>query len=201
MTPGGGQGPAGPEEAPGPAAAVRPLGRVHPVACAVAAAHLRLVFGLAAAAGEPLPPPDYARLPARGQHDAAEILARLAGLEGRPALLVALTEADLCLPALTHVYGEAAVGGGVAVVSLHRLRAGAGGAPAAREVWYRRLAALSCHESGHALGLEHCRRPGCLMRFPASLEAVDGLEMGLCKPCRGRMLRLRQGLAAGAQGA
>jgi archaemetzincin len=97
------------------------VGAVHEVACAVVVAHLGIVIGLPARRGPAL---TDAALHTDGgrQIDAALLIRRLA--ENRPPdrLRVGVTELDLCLPVFTHLYGEARVGGGVAVASIYRLR-------------------------------------------------------------------------------
>jgi predicted Zn-dependent protease len=102
----------------------------------VVAAHLLTVLGIEARVDRPWPLPDTCWIPTRGQVDAAKALGLLA--EGlRPGRLrLGLVTADLCLPMLTYVFGEARVGGNVAIVSLHRLGprpgAAAGGAVGGR---------------------------------------------------------------------
>ncbi len=190
-----GQGPAGPR------AEVVPLGPVHEVACAVAAAHLAAVLGLPCRQAEPRPLPAGAFLPARGQYDAAIITADLGrGLE--PGLLrVGVTEADLCLPVFSFVFGEADLGRRVALASLHRLRADDPGRQAPRPALYTRLAKVVCHEAGHALGLTHCHQPACLMRFAGDQAGVDRLPLGLCPACALGLARRRAGLAGGPDAA
>lgn len=181
---------------PGPRAEVIPLGRVHPVACAVAAAHLRILMGLPARVAEPGPEPDFAYLKVRGQYDAKALMDFLAKGRPREVIRVGVTEVDLCLPVFTFVFGEAQVGGGVAVASLCRLRQAEGGPPADRSLAYQRLAKVACHEAGHALGLTHCREEGCLMRFAGDLARLDALEMWLCPACDREVGRRRAELTS-----
>lgn len=164
-------------------AEVVPLGRVNQVACAVAAAHIQALLGLSSQVVEALPEPDYAYLPVRGQHDAAALINYLAKRRPSGVIRVGVTEADICLPVFTFVFGEARLGGGVAVASLHRLREGRDGLPLLRALAYRRLAKVVCHETGHALGLEHCQELGCLMRFAGGLTKLDRLKMWFCPAC------------------
>ena len=156
-------------------AEVVPVGSVHEVACAVVVAHLGAVVGLPARPGPALPLD-----PAAGPRVDATALIRLLAEERPPdRLRVGVTDLDLSLPVFTHLYGEADVGGGVAVASLYRLQADA----APRHLVYQRLAKVACHEAGHALGLRHCNRPGCLMRFAGRLEALDRLALAFCDDC------------------
>jgi archaemetzincin len=168
-----------------------PLGRVNEVACAVAAAHLRTLMGLQAKVVSPEPMPAAAYLDLRGQHNAAALNDYLARALPAGLVRVGITESDICLPVFTHVFGEARMGGGLAVCSLYRLRRGPGGEPASRELFYQRLAKVVCHEAGHAMGLSHCHEVSCLMRFTGELTKLDGLEMWLCPACDQELGRRR----------
>jgi archaemetzincin len=136
---------------------------------------------------------------ARGQHSSTGMLRWLA--TARPAgsgPVVAVTDVDLFIPVLTFVFGEAALGRGLAVVSMARL-----GAPAGTRFDRRRLVARlakECiHELGHAFGLVHCVDPGCVMTRSASLVQVDAKGGALCRNCRVRLgdLKRREGGAHG----
>jgi archaemetzincin len=176
-------------------AEVVPLGRVPPVACAVVAANLQAALGLPTQVIAARAPPPQAHLRARGQYDAALILAALKGDLEPPRLRVGVTALDLCLPILTFVYGEALVGGRVAVVSTARLGARPGAPPGARPGappgeparLYERLAKVALHETAHALGLTHCRTDGCLMVYSVGLEVLDSLQPVFCPACEHRL--------------
>jgi archaemetzincin len=168
-----------------PLAEVAPLGPVEANALAVVAGHLQAIFELPALVAPPWPEPDYALIAHRRQYDAGLILGGLA--QGRPPgrLRLGVTALDICLPIFTHVYGEARLGLGVGVVSLHRLARGlAEGARPPRALVYARLAKTALHEAGHALGLTHCQVPGCLMAFSQTMAQIDALEGGLCPACQ-----------------
>jgi archaemetzincin len=150
----------------------------------VAAAHVQDVFGARAAVVGGMDPPADVLDPRRGQHSSTAILHWLAPrLDTRPRLL-AVTDADLFIPVLTFVYGEAQLGGRTAVVSLFRLRD-----PREAGRTAARLGKEAAHEVGHLFGLVHCPRPGCVMQRSASLHDVDAKGDRLCPDCR---LRLQQ---------
>src|SRR5262245_15128777 len=126
--------------------------------------------------GTPPGRPEATLDPRRGQHASGRILRWLA--ERRPeaaAKVLAMTDADLFMPVLTFVYGEAQLGGVAAVVSTARLAEGLD--PARLQA---RLLKECLHELGHTFGLLHCGQPGCAMTRAANLFDVDGKRAGLC---------------------
>lgn len=172
-----------------PLVEVVPLGKLRPMFTEVTAAHLQAIFDLPAKVMPAQPEPDYALLPTRGQYDAGSILLALAQGEGPPPLRLGLTAKDLCLPFLTHVFGEAQVEGCSAVVSLHRLQGP--GPSAASPNSLERVAKVALHEIAHVMGLVHCQSGNCLMNFSADLDHLDRLNMSLCPRCQKHFHRQR----------
>jgi archaemetzincin len=120
--------------------------------------------------------PDGAWDARRGQHSSSRILVWLQ--ERRPpgaARVLGLTDADLFIPILTFVFGEAQLAGRTAVVSTARL---------ARSPL--RLQKEAIHELGHTFGLLHCRTARCAMGRSASLRDVDAKGSALCPDCHAR---------------
>jgi len=122
--------------------------------------------------------------PRRGQHASGKILAWLASRapDGSRRIL-GVTDADLFIPILTFVFGEAELRGRAAVVSTARL-SDREGVPAESLLLAARLAKECVHEVGHTFGLIHCRVPGCAMARSASLRDVDAKTEDLCPECR-----------------
>lgn len=173
-----------------PLVAVTPVGLEHQVACAVVAANLQTVLGVAAQITRPRTLPEDARIPARAQYNAVPILKTLArDLAGFP-LRVGVTTVDLCLPVFSFVYGEALLNGRTAVVSTSRLGAAEGCEPSSQALLYERLAKVALHETAHALGVTHCRQGRCLMRFASELAALDQLRLLFCPDCERRLARV-----------
>jgi len=124
----------------------------------------------------------------RGQYHSTEILRRLTK---RPVVetwrLLAVTEADLYIPILTFVFGEAQLGlssaGAAALVSMHRLRQEFYGMPPDPELLSQRLLKESLHELGHTVGLRHCPDYRCVMSSSHSVENIDLKLAQFCRSC------------------
>lgn len=132
--------------------------------------------------------PHQAFDPRRGQHSSTAILKWLVGRAHPGSRTLAITDADLFIPVLTFVFGEAQLGGRAAVVSTARLIVEQGGGPAVTE----RIVKECVHELGHTFGLLHCDTPGCVMTRSVTLIEVDAKAMTLCRACEARYRELRQ---------
>jgi archaemetzincin len=135
--------------------------------------------------------PHHAFDPRRGQHSSTAILTWLVGREQPGHRTLAITDADLFIPVLTFVYGEAQLGGRAAVVSTARLLVEQGGRPDAAQV-ADRIVKECVHELGHTFGLLHCDTPGCVMTRSVNLIEVDAKATTLCAPCEARYRELRE---------
>jgi archaemetzincin len=127
--------------------------------------------------------------PVRRQHSSTAMLKWLLTQPSNGTRLIGITDADLFIPVLTFVFGEAKLGGGVAVVSTARLGM-RDGQPVDRRVLVARLAKESIHELGHAFGLIHCSNVRCVMARSASIVHVDAKSGALCHDCRIRFAEL-----------
>ncbi len=153
------------------------------------ATHLQRALGASAAVVPAAGRPSGALDPRRRQHSSTAILRWLQARVEAAGKVVAVTDADLFIPVLTFVYGEAQLGGPAAVVSIARLRDARAAALTAS-----RLAKEAVHEAGHLFGLVHCGEERCAMRRSASVHDVDVKGGLLCAGCR---LRLDEARAAG----
>ncbi|MEE4353502.1 MAG: archaemetzincin family Zn-dependent metalloprotease [Desulfatiglans sp.] len=119
----------------------------------------------------------------RNQYHSTAILEELANkapIEGIKVL--AITHLDLFIPILTHVYGEAQLGGKGCIVSTYRLKEGlspAGG----NKTFQQRVVREAIHELGHTFGLRHCKESTCIMHYCRSLRDVDRKSDQLCRYC------------------
>lgn len=145
---------------------------------------IQKIFGFATASETLVTDLAFAFDATREQYHSTPILKRLA--EGAPdwALkIIALVQVDLFIPILTHVYGEAQLGGKTCIVSSFRLN----NEPwrhNAREKFLQRMIKESIHELGHTFNLRHCRDPKCIMHYCRSEADVDLKSEELCRYCR-----------------
>jgi archaemetzincin len=129
--------------------------------------------------------PSFAYHAERGQYHSSEIIARMqAAVDQRTWRLLGVTAADLYIPILTFVFGEAHMEGPCAVVSTHRLRQEFYGLPGDDVLVQRRLFCEAVHELGHTLGLRHCDDYECAMSASHSVELIDLKNPHLCDACR-----------------
>ena len=123
--------------------------------------------------------------PKRRQHLSSRMLAWLLQAGPPAGKLLGLTDQDLFIPILTYVFGEAQLGGQVAVASTARLREDLD--PRDHRRFVERLAKEAIHEVGHAYGLLHCQLPRCIMSRAAGVRDVDEKSLELCPRCRLRL--------------
>lgn len=172
-----------PEKAPLPMAVV-PMGRLGDLAVHVVAAHLQTYLAIPVDILEPHEVPASAFQHHRQQFDAGLVLQYLIQLPYTGhSRIVGLTNVDLCIPILTHVYGQAEVGGRVAVISIARLRHKEDGSNAPLDQYYERVAKVALHEIGHTLSMYHCDDPRCLMRYSPGVRHLDEVELFFCERC------------------
>lgn len=128
--------------------------------------------------------PAWAHRPRAGQADQLRTPYLLDTLKKRrPADAVAvlgLTTADLTPgDSWNFVFGQASLSERVGVWSVHRF-----GDPA-REypTVLRRTLQTALHETGHMLGIRHCKAYECGMNGSNHLEEADGRPLGFCPEC------------------
>jgi archaemetzincin len=128
--------------------------------------------------------PDCAYDAVRGQYRSVEIMKALEqSTPGDAARILGVTEADLAIPALTFLFGQAQFDGPVALVSLCRLRQEFYGLPPDAVLLRERVTKEMLHEMGHTFGLAHCPDAGCAMCLSADLALVDAKSERYCRRC------------------
>ena len=97
--------------------------------------------------------------------------------------ILGITTADLYVPQLNFVFGEAELPGKAAIISVHRLRPEFYGDSADSPLLLERAAKEATHEIGHTLGLTHCTNPLCVMSFSNTIRDVDTKKQEFCPRC------------------
>jgi archaemetzincin len=121
--------------------------------------------------------------PVRKQYHSTPILDTLAMISPPEAVKVlALTTVDLFIPILTHVYGEAQLGGKACILSTYRFTQDLA-LVARTETFHGRLVKEAVHEVGHTFNLRHCRDSGCVMHYCRSVREVDRKSNQFCRYC------------------
>ncbi|RLF17341.1 MAG: archemetzincin [Thermoprotei archaeon] len=103
--------------------------------------------------------------------------------------IVGISNVDAYTNGLNFVFGEAELGGRVAVVYLARLRPEFYGGEPNYELFVTRCLKEILHELGHTFGLLHCRNRRCVMTFSNSIYDTDYKEANYCRNCSAYLLR------------
>jgi archaemetzincin len=119
--------------------------------------------------------------PIRNQVHSTPILETLS-LVGPPEAVkvLAITNADLFIPILTHVYGEAQLGGKACILSTYRFT---DGIFPGTETFRCRIVKEAIHELAHTFNLRHCKDAACVMHYCRSMREVDRKSNRLCRYC------------------
>ncbi len=120
----------------------------------------------------------------RNQYHSTPILEKLESFAPPFAIKVlAIIEVDLFIPVLTHVYGEAQLGGRTCIVSTCRLKSSF--LPARINGSHiQRIVKEAIHELGHTFNLRHCREQSCIMHYCRTELDVDRKSDQLCRYCK-----------------
>ncbi|MDI6718731.1 MAG: archaemetzincin family Zn-dependent metalloprotease [Methanomicrobiales archaeon] len=167
-----------------------PIGSVDPSVLRMLQAELGRRFGQEVTIGTPVPLPDGAFDPRRGQYAAGILLN--AAAERSPAAdldrTLAVADVDLYVPDLNFVFGLAARR--TALFSLHRLRQSFYGRAEDRDLFHRRALTEAVHELGHTYGLPHSPDLHCVMYFSNTIADTDRKGAEFCEEDRKRLVRL-----------
>ena len=130
--------------------------------------------------------PIFAFEPKRNQYYARKIIENMAlDLPIDCERMIGIADIDLCTPVLTFVYGEAQLGGKVAIVSTTRLKQKFYSLPRDNGLLAQRLVKVLVHELGHCYGLVHCNNKKCVMYLSNNIVSIDEKEDCFCKKCEG----------------
>jgi len=160
------------------------VGRVDEEVMSLVARRVQDVFSLAVSRGPGLPEPGHAFDVRRQQYSSVTIMREL--VSRRPletSRLLAVTEKDLFIPMLSFIYGQAQLGGHVAMVSLARLRQEFYQMPANQRLTASRAVKECFHELGHTFGLVHCLNSQCPMALSTNIVQLDQKTAEFCHAC------------------
>jgi len=127
----------------------------------------------------------------RKQYYSTALLQRLERMGDPAARVLGVTAADLYVPVLTFVFGEAQLDGNCAVVSTARLHEEFYGLPAREDLLRERLVKEAVHELGHTFGLRHCADWRCVMTSSHAVERLDVKGTEFCGACRKQVFETR----------
>jgi archaemetzincin len=122
----------------------------------------------------------------RNQYRSNVILSELQGYAAKKKVLsrvLGVVDADIFVPELNFVFGQAACPGKAALVSLWRLKSEFYGAAPNTKLFTERLLKEAVHELGHTLGLRHCTHSSCVMHFSNSIFDTDKKQSIFCDQC------------------
>ena len=125
--------------------------------------------------------------PVRSQYNANDIIQKLVPLVDQGDKIVGVTDLDLFIPVLSYIFGQAFLGGSVALVSGHRLVNARYGLADDPKLFSERLLKCIIHELGHAFGLKHCLLPGCVMASTTYVEEMDQKSDQFCRNCNTKL--------------
>ena len=127
---------------------------------------------------------DFALSSDRDQYHSTQIIDRLASMAPPQTIrILAICDKDLFIPILTHVYGEAQLGGMACIISTFRLR---DELPVInpQKTFYQRAIKEAIHELGHTFKLRHCKDPTCSMHYCRVIKDVDNKSEQFCRYCK-----------------
>jgi archaemetzincin len=122
----------------------------------------------------------------RGQYNSHAILTEVQAYAVKKAdftCVLGVVDADIFVPELNFVFGEATCPGKAALISLWRLKPEFYGEAPNRELFLERAVKEAVHEVGHTLGLRHCSRSSCVMHFSNSISDTDIKQRVFCDRC------------------
>ncbi|MDA3895162.1 MAG: archaemetzincin [Desulfobacteraceae bacterium] len=161
---------------------ISPIGEIDQDICGLVGKKIQSVFGYHTMTLPILSDISFAYDENRKQYHSTPILQKLA--DNAPAncfKIIGITGLDLFIPILTHVYGEAQLGGKACMISTYRLHDSQ-----ETEIYSKineRIVKEVIHELGHTFNLRHCDSSSCIMHYCRAIQDVDMKSDQLCRYC------------------
>ena len=147
------------------------------------ASEIEKLFGFQTLIGSLMDDIEFAFDVKRNQYYSTPILEELTKKAPEDCMKVlAVTREDLFIPILTHVYGEAQLGGKSSIISISRLIEIFN--TENMESGNSRIIKEAAHELGHTFDLRHCEDSSCIMHYCRRIEDVDNKSDQFCRYCR-----------------
>jgi len=163
---------------------ISPVGDLSADLVEAIAGEIKRVFGFSTAIDSVLLDLSFALDQNRNQHHSTMILDQLAANTPSQAIrVIAIAQVDLFIPILTHVYGEAQLGGTACIVSTFRLNEGRSAMNISQK-YIDRIVKEVIHELGHTFNLRHCPEDTCIMHYCRNEDDVDRKSDQLCRYCK-----------------
>ena len=167
-----------------PIIVISPIGDFSPELLKSIGREVRKIFGYRTETNPLMKDVAFAFDTNRNQYYSTRILDKMADMAPAHAVKVlGITGVDLFIPILTHVYGEAQLGGKSCIVSTIRLNEGHSYLNT-QEPFLSRIVKEAIHELGHTFQLRHCREHTCLMHYCRNESDVDRKSDQLCRYCK-----------------
>ncbi len=115
------------------------------------------------------------------------IVNHIKSYDGGKTIILGICDFDAYSSGLNFVFGQASLGGGVAVIYLPRLRQEFYGLGANTSIFIERVLKEATHELGHAFGLGHCPKQSCVMYFSNSIVDTDRKAKDFCNMCSNKL--------------
>jgi archaemetzincin len=163
--------------------AISPIGDVRPEHIRPAEDEIQRLFGYPTEIIPLLDDVAFAYHPDRDQYHSTLILEKLEALSPpRIVKVLGIVDVDLFIPILTHVFGEAQLGGKSCIISTYRLKENLS-LSAKEPSLVTRILKEAIHELGHTFKLRHCREKACIMHYCRSTKDVDHKSKHFCRYC------------------
>jgi len=128
--------------------------------------------------------PDYAYNKEKDKHNGRIILNELAKVNFENCeKILAITNEDLFIEDLSHIFGQAELSGKVCLFSINRLNPEFYKEESNKNLFYDRILKEAIHELGHTFSLKHCQNKKCVMCFSNNIEEVDIKKSEFCEDC------------------
>jgi archaemetzincin len=165
---------------------ILPIGNIDLNILTIIAQEIERAFHDKVEIGKEIPIPQDSYDSERKQYNSSTILQKIKPLKPKDIdLILSVTDADLFVPELNFVFGEADASSEITIISLFRLKPEFYGKPPDMKLFLERAAKEAIHELGHAYWLGHCSNPNCIMYFSNTIWNTDRKGPRFCRKCRG----------------